>query len=71
MNKYLLRGLIYTFIGLALCAWGYYLMELDWDLYKWIMIIGVISFGFGFLTVVYSFIRKIEWRSIIEQRKKR
>ena len=71
MNKYLLRGLVYTVIGLALCALGYYLMEQEKSLYKWVMIVGVISFGVGFLTVVYSFIRKIERKSIVSERKGR
>lgn len=69
MNKYLLRGLIYTVTGLACCAWGYALMAGDHLIYKWVMIAGVIIFGMGFLTVVYSFIRKIERQSIIEERK--
>jgi len=38
-------------------------------LYKWIMGIGVILFGIGFLTVFYSFIRKIERQSLLEQRR--
>lgn len=71
MNKYLLRGLIYTTIGLALCAFGYYLMEQEKNMYKWVMIVGVIAFGAGFLTTVYSFIRKIERRSIVNERKER
>ncbi len=71
MNKYLLRGLLLTFFGLALCAFGYELMEADNDLYKWTMITGVVFFGLGFLTVIYSFIRKIERRSIIQERKER
>lgn len=69
MNKYLLRGLIYTAVGLACCAWGYTLMADDHAFYKWVMIAGVIIFGVGFLTVVYSFIRKIERQSIIEERR--
>lgn len=69
MNKYLLRGLIYTAVGLACCAWGYTLMADERAIYKWVMIAGVIIFGMGFLTVVYSFIRRIERQSIIEERK--
>ncbi|WP_257667373.1 signal peptidase [Parapedobacter tibetensis] len=71
MNKYLLRGLVYTMIGLALCAFGYYLMEQENLLYKWAMIVGVIVFGIGFLMVIYGFIRKIERRSIVHERKER
>jgi len=31
---------------------------------------GVVVFGFGFLTLVYSLIRKIERRSLLDERKK-
>ncbi|SEL42689.1 signal peptidase [Parapedobacter koreensis] len=71
MNKYLRRGLLYTIAGLVLGAVGYYLMALEIRLYKWVMIIGVILFGIGFLTIFYSFIRKIERQSILEERKER
>lgn len=69
MNKYLLRGIVYTVIGLACCTWGYLLMAGDHALYRWVMIAGVFIFGLGFLTIVYSFIRKIERQSILEERK--
>lgn len=71
MNKYLLRGLVYTIIGLTLCAFGYYLMEQGKSLYKWVLIVGVTTFGIGFLTAIYGFIRKIERRSIVKERKER
>lgn len=71
MNKYLRRGLICTVAGVASCALGYYLMASEVGLYKWVMAIGVIIFGVGFLTVFYSFIRKIERQSILEERKER
>ncbi|MBK1440666.1 signal peptidase [Parapedobacter sp. ISTM3] len=71
MNKYLRSGLLYTIAGLTFCALGYYLMGLEIRLYKWMMAIGVIIFGIGFLTVFYSFIRKIERQSILEERKER
>jgi hypothetical protein len=69
MNRYLRNGLLLTFSGLALCLLGYYLMDGQVKLYKWIMGIGVILFGIGFLTVFYSFIRKIERQSLLEQRR--
>ena len=71
MNKYLSRGLWCAICGLALCALGYYLMDRQLDWYKPAMIIGVIVFGIGFLTILYSFIRKIERNSIILERKER
>ncbi|MFC3197231.1 signal peptidase [Parapedobacter deserti] len=71
MNKYLRRGLIFTTCGAACCILGYYLMDKEIDLYKWVMAIGVVIFGIGFLTVFYSFIRKIERQSILEERKER
>ncbi|SFC01136.1 hypothetical protein SAMN05421747_10378 [Parapedobacter composti] len=71
MNKYLRRGLLYTMAGLALCALGYYFMDLEAGVYKWFMVVGVVFFGLGFLTVFYSFIRKIERQSLLEERKGR
>jgi len=38
--------------------------------YKWPLVVGVVVFGFGFLTIVYSLIRKIERRSLLNERKK-
>lgn len=69
MNKHLLRGIIYTAVGLACCVWSYRLMTDEDALYRWIMIAGVIIFGIGFLTIIYSFIRKIERHSILEERR--
>lgn len=71
MNKYLLRGIIGTALGLALCMFGLYLMDADFPGYKWILVIGVVAFGFGFLTIIYSLIRKIERRSLLDERKKK
>ncbi len=70
MNKYLLRGIIGTALGLAFCMLGLYLMRGDFSGYKWMLVIGVVVFGFGFLTIVYSLIRKIERRSLLDGRKK-
>lgn len=71
MNKYLLRGILFTAIGVGLCALGYYLMALELDIYKLSMAVGVVSFGFGFLTILYSLMRKIERRSFEKERKNR
>ena len=70
MNKYLLRGIIGTVLGLAFCLLGLYLMDDDFPFYKWILVFGVVAFGVGFLTIVYSLIRKIERRSLLDERKK-
>lgn len=71
MNKYFQRGLIYAIAGLGLCAGGYWLMDQEIDAYKWVMVVGVIVFGIGFLTITYRFIRKIERESILDDRKER
>lgn len=70
MNKYLLRGIISTTLGLALCILGLYLMDNEFSGYKWILVIGVVVFGFGFLTIIYSLIRKIERHSLLDERKR-
>lgn len=70
MNKYLLRGIIGTVSGLALCSLGLYLMDDDSSTYKWILMLGVAVFGLGFLTIVYSLIRKIERHSLLDERRK-
>ncbi len=71
MNKYLRNGLIYLAVGVALCALGYYLMEREIALYKGVMSVGFIVFGVGFLTIMYSLIRKIERQSFKRIRKER
>ncbi|GAA4801188.1 hypothetical protein GCM10023231_32430 [Olivibacter ginsenosidimutans] len=68
MNKYLKRGLIITLLGIAICAFGLYLKDIESDWYGIILIVGVIIFGVGFVTIVYSLIRKIERQSILEER---
>ena len=70
MNKYLLRGIIGTVLGLAFCLLGLYLMDEESPSYKWILVFGVVLFGFGFLTIIYSLIRKIERHSLLDERKK-
>jgi len=71
MNKYLRRGIVGTVLGLALCLLGLFLMGKGLAIYKWTMICGVIAFGMGFLTIIYGLIRKIERRSILDERKAR
>lgn len=70
MNKYLLRGIIGTISGLLLGTFGLYLMDGDSVGYKWLLLFGVVVFGLGFLTIVYSLIRKIERRSLLDERKR-
>lgn len=70
MNKYLLRGIIGTASGFVLCMLGLYVMDNDTSSYKWLLVSGVVLFGLGFLTIVYSLIRKIERRSLLDERKK-
>ncbi len=71
MNKYLRRGIIGTLLGAGLGFLGFWLMERDQEIYKWVMFIGVALFGVGFLTILYGLIRKIERRSLLDERKGR
>lgn len=41
------------------------------SVYKWVLASGVIVFGIGFLTLLYGLIRKIERRSILDDRRER
>ncbi|MGJ1433915.1 signal peptidase [Sphingobacterium spiritivorum] len=68
MNKYLRRGLILSVSGILIIYGGYWMMHQEIDLYKIIMILGVLVFSWGFVTIIYSLIRKIERKSIIESR---
>jgi hypothetical protein len=70
MNKYLKRGIGITLVGIILLALGMYLKRIESGFYSVTLIIGVIIFGVGFVTIVYSLIRKIERQSILETRNK-
>lgn len=70
MNKYLKRGVGGTALGIIICAFGLYLKDLESNWYGFTLIVGVIVFGVGFVTIVYSLIRKIERKSILESREK-
>jgi hypothetical protein len=44
-------------------------MHLQNNWYKPIMILGVLSFGIGFLRIIYRLIRKIDRNALLEMRK--
>ena len=62
------RGLILFIAGVGLILFGYYLKDTELMKYGWAMIIGYIAFGLGFLYILYSLIRKIDRRAILEER---
>lgn len=68
MNKYLKRGIAITGSGILVGMLGMYLKRMENDFYGVTLIIGVILFGVGFVTIIYSLIRKIERQSILESR---
>lgn len=68
MNKFLSRGLIITALGILIGILGTFLQREEYAIYKWVLILSVVVFGIGFLTIVYSLIRKIERKSILEER---
>jgi hypothetical protein len=55
-------------VGIAFGFFGWFLKTETEIVYGWAMIAGVVVFGVGFLTVVYSLIRQVEYHSIIEER---
>ena len=68
MNKYLRKGLREIIIGTLLVSLGYYLMEQRSNWYKVAMLVGVIIFSMGILTLIYRMIRKVDRNSIMEMR---
>lgn len=62
------RGLGLFVAGVALILFGYYLKDSELMKYGWAMIIGYAAFGFGVLYIIYSLMRKIERRGILEER---
>ena len=69
MNKYLRRGLLEIILAIILILIGYYLMQLQNNWYKPMMILGVLSVGIGFLRIIYRLIRKIDRNALLEIRK--
>ncbi len=68
MNRYIGRGIVLTLAGIGIGLLGNYLQETDHGVYRWVLIAAVIVFGIGFLTILYGLIRKIERKSILEER---
>ena len=68
MNKYLRKGLREIIIGVVLVILGYYLIEQRSNWYKLAMLVGVIAFSIGVLTLIYRMIRKVDRNAIIEMR---
>lgn len=68
MNKYLRKGLREIIIGVVLVILGYYLMEQRSNWYKLAMLVGVITFSIGVLTLIYRMIRKVDRNAIMEMR---
>ncbi len=68
LNKYMRRGILLIIVGVAFVLLGYYLMEEDLYKYGWSMIIGTIAFGAGFLYILYSLIRKMDRKAILDDR---
>lgn len=62
------RGVFLLILGVGFNLLGYYLMEEELLKYGWAMIIGTIAFGVGFLMVIYSLMRKIDRKSLLEDR---
>ncbi|WP_411273090.1 signal peptidase [Daejeonella sp.] len=68
LNKYMRRGIVLIIIGVAFVLLGYYLMEEELFKYGWSMIIGTVAFGAGFLYILYSLIRKMDRKAILDNR---
>mgnify|MGYP003296083666 CR=1 FL=1 len=68
MNKFMRRGLLLFIAGVALILFGYYLKDTELMKYGWAMIIGYLAFGVGVLYIIYSLIRRIDRRALLENR---
>ncbi|MCT1523713.1 MULTISPECIES: signal peptidase [Sphingobacterium] len=69
MNKYLLRGIVFLTAGIICVFLGYTLMENENNWYKLLMTLGVIFFGIGFVALMYRIFRKIDRKTLIDDRK--
>jgi hypothetical protein len=68
MNKYLKRGLVFFIVGVLLCYYGVYSKDPLATFYKIPLVLGVLAFGYGFVMIIYSLMRKIERKDILEER---
>lgn len=68
VGKYLFRGIGLALSGIALNLFSYYRLEETRPEHDWAMFIGTIAFGIGFVLIVYGLIRKIDRKSILEER---
>ena len=62
------RGLVMVAVGVGLNLVGYAIKRNELENYGWAMIVGTILFGVGFLFIFYSFVRKVEYKGIVEER---
>ena len=62
------KGVVLLLAGIGLIILGYYLMDTEIMKYGWAMIIGYIAFGSGFMYIIYSLMRKMDRKSILEER---
>ncbi len=62
------RGLLLLIAGVGFILLGKLIQIRDWGLYGWAMILGILLFGVGFLMMLYSLMRKVEYQGIIEDR---
>lgn len=69
MNKYLWRGLIALLLGIAGVYWGIQLMGEEQGYYKLVLILGVILFGVGFITLLYRVFRTLDRSALLDARK--
>lgn len=68
MNKYLKRGIILIGTGIAFNLIGWLIKDSHSAPYGWAMILGTLLFGIGFIYSFYSFMRKIEYQGVKEER---
>ena len=68
INKYMRRGIWLILIGVAFVLLGYYLRGEEKFKYGWSMVIGTLAFGAGFLYILYSLIRKMDRKALLDDR---
>ncbi len=68
MNRFLLRGILILVVGVLLNVLGFQLKDAELGPYSWAMIIGTLMFGIGFMNIFYSFVRKVEYKGLVDER---